>query len=48
MQSLIRHRMLFSIANRVSVVNVESGSHVSQVRVVQLWDVSSGRLTKVC
>ena len=29
-------------------INVESGSDVSQVRVVQLWDVSSRRLTKVC
>ena len=29
-------------------INVESGSNVSQVRVVQLWDVSSRRLTKVC
>ena len=29
-------------------INVESGSDVSQVRVVQLWEVSSRRLTKVC
>ena len=29
-------------------INVESGSDVSQVRVVQLWDVSSRCLTKVC
>ena len=29
-------------------INVESGSDVSQVGVVQLWDVSSRRLTKVC
>ena len=29
-------------------INVESGSNVSQVRVVQLWEVSSRRLTKVC
>ena len=29
-------------------INVESGSDVSQVGVVQLWDVSSRLLTKVC
>ena len=29
-------------------INVESVSDVSQVRVVQLWDVSSRCLTKVC
>ena len=29
-------------------INVESRSEMSQVRVMQLWDVSSRRLTKVC
>ena len=29
-------------------INVELGSDVSQVRVVQLWDGSSSRLMKVC
>ena len=39
---------LSSPSDAISIANVESGSDVSQVRVVQLCDVSSRRLTKVC